>query len=89
MPLLSPQSRANRYPQDPRSARPAGGPSCIQVGAQIDSQDAALRLYALGEVLGLWEVVTPGRRLVTGPEALQMARNGFVMMTGFRPDQPR
>jgi hypothetical protein len=37
-------------------------------------------------VLELWKVITPTRLRLSGPEALQLARNGFVMMTGFRPD---
>ena len=68
----------------PDRERLAAGPSYIETGVWIDSQDAALRLYALGEVLGLWKVITPATLGVSGPEALQLARNGFVMITGFR-----
>jgi hypothetical protein len=62
----------------------ATGPSYIEIGGRIGSQDAALQLYALGEVLELWKGITPTTLRVTGPEALWLARNGWVMMTGFR-----
>lgn len=71
------------YPQQDRLA---GGPSYIEVGGVVDSQSAALRLFALGEVLGLWRDITPEKLGVTGPEADELAGRGFVMMTGFQVD---
>lgn len=60
-----------------------GGPSYIPVGAWIGSQDLALRLFAVGKILGLWGVVTPGALGVEpGPQADQMAGSGFVMASG-------
>ncbi len=60
------------------------GPSYIHVGGVIGDQGAAFQLFALGKVLGLWDIVTPAKFGITGPEASQMAGNGFVMMSGFR-----
>lgn len=64
--------------------RLAGGPSYIEAGAVIGDQGIALRLYALGKVLGLWEVITPGTMGITGNIAHEMAGMGFVMMSGYR-----
>ena len=69
------------YPQPDRLA---GGPSYIEVGAEIGDQGAAFQLFALGKVLGLWDVVTPATMGFTGAEARQIAGSGFVMMTGFK-----
>lgn len=70
----------------PQPERLAGGPSYIEVGAQIGDQGAALQLYALGEVLGFWSVITPAKLGITGPEADSLAGGGMVMISGFRPD---
>lgn len=71
----------NTYPAPERLAN---GPSYIEVGAEIGDQGAAFQLFALGKVLGLWEVITPASMGMTGEMARQMAGNGFVMMTGFK-----
>ena len=68
----------------PEPDRLAGGPSYIEVGAEIGDQGAAFQLFALGKALGLWDVITPATMGFTGPEARQMAGNGFVMMSGFK-----
>lgn len=67
----------------PRPERLVGGPSYIEIGAEIGSQEDALRLYALGEVLGLWQVITPERMGITGEEADKLAGAGMVMITGY------
>lgn len=72
----------NQYP-DP--AELAGGPSYITVGARIGGQSGAFRLFALGKVLGIWDVITPAMWGATGAEARTLAGNGFVMITGYRP----
>lgn len=59
------------------------GPSYISVGATVGSQDNALRLFALGKVLGFWDIVTPATMGFVGDEADRMAGGGFVMITGF------
>jgi hypothetical protein len=66
----------------------AGGPSYIAVGGAIGDQGAAFQLFALGEALGLWKVITPKRLGIEGPEAQAMAGMGFVMMSGFAQPQP-
>jgi len=68
----------------PKPERLAGGPSYIEVGAEIGDQGAAFQLFALGKVLGLWDVITPAKLGITGEQARQMAGNGFIMMTGFK-----
>ena len=64
--------------------RLAGGPSYIEVGGEIGDQGAAFQLFALGEVLGLWKVITPERLGISGSQAQQMAGMGFVMISGFK-----
>lgn len=71
----------NEYPQPDRLA---GGPSYIEVGAEIGDQGAAFQLFALGKVLGIWDVITPATMGFTGAVAQQMAGAGMVMMTGYQ-----
>lgn len=58
------------------------GPSYIHAGGVVGDQGAALQLFALGEVLGLWQVVTPGKLGITGDSADSLAGSGFVMIDG-------
>jgi len=67
----------------PHPDRLAGGPSYIEVGAEIGDQGAAFQLFALGHVLGLWKVITPATMGIHGDDALKMAGSGFIMITGF------
>jgi hypothetical protein len=67
----------------PEPERLAVGPSYIEVGAVIGDQGAAFQLFAIGEVLGLWTVITPERLGITGPTADDMAGRGYVMMSGY------
>jgi len=67
----------------PDPDRLAGGPSYIEVGAEIGSQTGAFQLFALGKALGLWDVITPASMGITGPMARDLAGSGFVMITGF------
>lgn len=62
----------------------AQGPSYINTGAWLGSQDLALRFIALGSHYGLWDVVTPALLHITGAQADQMAGAGFVMNAGLR-----
>lgn len=64
--------------------RLAEGPSYIEIGGELGSQDAALRLFALGEALELWEVITPEKLGINGPEADELAGGGMVMMSGYK-----
>jgi len=68
----------------PDPDRLAGGPSYIEVGAEIGDQGAALQLFALGQVLGLWRIITPKTLGIIGVQAEQMAGMGFVMISGFK-----
>lgn len=67
----------------PEPERLAAGISYIEVGGVIGSQGMAFALFALGEALGLWRVVTPERLGITGPQADLLAGKGMVMMTGW------
>ena len=69
-----------KWPND----RLTHGPSYIEVGAELGSQDAALGLFGLGEALDLWKVITPKTMHVEGPQADVLAGQGFVMISGFR-----
>lgn len=68
----------------PRPERLAAGPSYIEVGGEIGDQGTAFQLFALGKVLGIWDVITPAKLGITGPEADQMAGMGLVMISGFK-----
>lgn len=70
----------------PVPTRLAEGPSYIAVGADIGDQGAAFQLFALGKVLGLWDVITPATMGFEGEAAREMAGSGFVMITGYRQE---
>lgn len=72
----------------PDQERLKGGPGYIEVGGVVGDQGDAFRLFALGEVLGFWEVVTPGRLGIKGEDAKMMAGRGGVMITGFNAANP-
>lgn len=60
------------------------GPSYILVGGILGDQGVALQLFALGEVLGLWKVMTPESLGVSGELANEFAGRGLIMIDGFR-----
>lgn len=62
------------------------GPSYIHVGGVIGDQGAAFQLFALGSVLGFWEIITPALLGITGPEADQIAGGGMIMISGYNPE---
>lgn len=64
--------------------RLAGQLSYIEVGAEIGEQGAAFQLFALGKVLGLWDIVTPTSMGFSGEAAQEMAGKGFIMITGYK-----
>ncbi len=68
----------------PEPERLVGGPSYIEVGAVIGDQGAAFQLFALGKVLGLWDIITPERLGITGDAARELAGRGMVMMSDFQ-----
>lgn len=63
----------------------ASGPSYIAVGGTIGDQGAAFQLFALGKVLGLWDVITPKMLGAEGEQARQMAGAGYIVITGYKP----
>lgn len=68
----------------PQPERLAGGPSYIEVGGVIGDQGAAFQLFALGEVLGLWRVITPKTLGMDDATARQLAGSGMIMISGFK-----
>ena len=71
----------------PEAERLKGGPSYIEVGGIIGDQGAAFQLFALGEVLGLWKVITPKRLGMTGEMADSLAGRGLVMISGYQTEK--
>lgn len=69
------------YPQPDRLA---GGPSYIEFGAMVGSQDSALCFFALGAELGLWDLLTPMTFGIEGDEALDLAGQGMLMISGWK-----
>jgi hypothetical protein len=71
----------------PSLDRLAEGPSYIEIGAEIGDQGAALMLIGLGELVGLWQAVTPRKLLPGADDAVvkQLAGNGMLMCSGLRP----
>jgi hypothetical protein len=65
-----------------RAAEFRVGPSYVHVGAALDSQGYAFRLYALGHVCGLWKLVTPLDMGFDGDEARDLAGMGYVHISG-------
>lgn len=67
----------------PQMDRLKGGPSYIEVGAHMGSQDGAMLLFAIGEVLGFWKVVTPKVLGIEGQPGHNLALAGLVNISGF------
>lgn len=70
-------------PEACRELRLAEGPSYIAVGAVLDDQAAAFRLFALGKVLALWDLITPATFGAEGEQARELASAGYVMIGGY------
>lgn len=69
----------------PEPDRLKGGPSYIEIAALGGiEQETAFRIFALGQVLGLWQVLTPERLGITGVEADRLAGSGMVMISGWK-----
>jgi hypothetical protein len=65
-----------------------GGPSYIEIGGWIGDQTLALQFMALGELHGLWQVMTPAVIGATGQMADELAGRGMIMINGFKePDE--
>lgn len=61
-------------------------PSYTEVGAVVDDQKRALILFALGEVLGFWQVKTPASLGIYGENADKLAGMGLVVISGYNAD---
>ena len=59
-----------------------GGPSYIELGGALGSQDTALRFIGLGELVGLWKAITPATFGADETQASQLAGMGMVMAGG-------
>lgn len=69
-----------------RESRLQDGPSYIHMG-EVMEQQTALSMFAVGSVMGLWNVMTPRSVGITDPDVVEkLARGGFVMIDGFRPE---
>ena len=67
-----------QYPQPDRLKL---GPSYIEIAGTLEEHnETALRLMALGKVLGLWDVLTPASMGVTGDDAHRLAFHGAVTL---------
>jgi hypothetical protein len=64
-----------------------GGPSYIHVGGVLGDQGAAFQLFALGKVLGLWDIITPLTLHITDQDAIDMAGTGAVWISGFHGEE--
>ena len=68
------------YP-NPKNLRK--GPNYHEVGRVLGGEETALQFFALGKVLGLWRVVTPLEMGVKGPAADELARSGWIYISGY------
>lgn len=63
--------------------RLARGPSYLEVAGYIGGTDTALRLFALGEVAGIWEIRTPAHMKIPEADRAEVAKQGLVILYGF------
>lgn len=62
----------------PDVARLQKGLSYIEIGGVLGGQDAAMRLLGLGELVGLWSVITPATIGFGEEQAMELAESGLV-----------
>jgi len=67
-------------------ARLKGGPSYIEVGGWLGSQDQALLFYGLLQHHGFGTVIIPESMGIIGDAADDLAGRGMVMFAGFDPE---
>ncbi len=73
------------YPQPERLAE---GPSYIELAPNLEmEQESALRLMALGKTLEMWDVVSAKIFGMDDAKARQMAGQGFLMISGYKPSE--
>lgn len=66
------------YPDQDRLRK---GPSYIEVGAVIGSQEAAFKLAALGKYLGLCDIMSPLSMGFDGKSSVDMITSGFFFIS--------
>ncbi|MBI5065319.1 hypothetical protein HZA97_03705 [Candidatus Woesearchaeota archaeon] len=72
----------------PQPERLAGGPSYIELSPNCGlEQEGGLRLMALGEALGLWNVMSAKTLGLNDEMALDLAGQGFLMISGYKGAQ--
>jgi hypothetical protein len=66
----------------PNHDRLQQGPSYIEIGAEMESQQIALFFMAIGSQLGFWSIITPITMGATDPDEIRKAAGaGFVMIS--------
>jgi hypothetical protein len=70
----------------PNMERLRGGPSYIELGGEFGDQGFALRIMAIGSVLGFWEIISGKSMGANDEESRTMAGIGFLMISGYNPD---
>jgi hypothetical protein len=61
------------------------GPSYLAIAGMLEiEQDFAFAVMAMGEVLGIWRVITPATFGLTGEHADGAAGSGYIMISGYR-----
>jgi len=72
----------DNYPQPERLR---GGPSYIELAPNLGAeQETALRLMALGKVLGYWDIMSGKTLGLTDQEAKELAGQGLLMISGYK-----
>jgi len=70
----------------PEPERLAGGPSYIELAPNLGlEQESAFRLMALGETLGFWKIMSGKSFGLGDQEALELAGQGLLMISGYKP----
>jgi len=69
----------------PEPSRLQQGPSYIEIAPNIGlEQESALRLMAVGEVLGMWKVLSAKNLGLDDEKALEMAGYGFLNISDYK-----
>jgi hypothetical protein len=88
------RTSAEKYRQDltrildnhPQTGMFADGPSYMTLAPELGmEQEDALRLMALGKTLGLWKIISGKAMGMNDKQALELAGNGFLMISGYKP----
>lgn len=60
------------------------GPTYHDVQVHLKDTGRAVAFFGLGQMLGLWRVVTPITAGHAEPRAAQMAAGGYILISGYR-----